>query len=257
MPDPLTEQIAQWQTTNKLSVAPKRSSSLDPTIGPSNRMIKKVAQANLNKEKKRIYDKERIKKPEYKEKKRENRLQRLSYDQNYPIDIVPRNYNNPVRRHKLMLSDQECITITAFKNLYIASNLICSLSGVKLISQPHSAYQWSPDRIDSSRGYEPGNVRIVAFELNVAPTYKFEILREYDRRSSHDVKRNENELNLLTSSLRFIRIINQLIAKAITRVDKWKTKITFSRRIPDNNGSLISLTTKDITTVGSMFLYQY
>ena len=152
-----------------------------------------------------------------------------------------------------MWSDQECITQSAFKNLYIASYLICSLSGVKLNSQPHSAYQWSPDRIDSSRGYEPGNVRIVALELNVAPTYTFEILREYVRRSSHDVKKNENELNLLTSSFRFIQKINLLISNANIRVNNWKTKITLSRRIPDKNGSLISLTTNDIK---NMYLRQ-
>ena len=104
---------------------------------------------------------------------------RFGYDPNYQIDIVPRNYNNlAVRQAHLFPNKTDLITFDQFRQLYNDSNLICALSGFLLNSQPHSAFQWSPDCIDSSKGYVLGNICFVALELNVCPTYTVNLLQE-------------------------------------------------------------------------------
>ena len=63
----------------------------------------------------------------------DTQFKRNGYDPNSPIDIVVRNYNNLHARHKKFFSDQECITLTYFKQLNDNADLISALSGVKTI----------------------------------------------------------------------------------------------------------------------------
>ncbi len=91
-------------------------------------------------------------------------------------------------------------------------------------SQPHSAYQWSPDRIDPSKGYIIGNVRVVALELNSSPTYTHEVLKEYVYRSEHDVPRDESDLESISKSKVFIKAAKLLLKYTSKRAANWSSK---------------------------------
>ncbi len=176
-----------------------------------------------------------------------SRDRRFGYDPNYQIDIVPRNYNNlAVRQAHLFPNETDLITFDQFRQLYNDSNLICALSGVLLNSQPHSAFQWSPDRIDPFKGYVLGNIRIVALELNVCPTYTVDILQEYVQRSIKDIERSSNELNEIINSDLFKKKFKNVIKYASAHVREMRTKTTLSRRQPDENGSLMTIESSDI-----------
>jgi hypothetical protein len=43
---------------------------------------------------------------------------------------------------------------------------ICAISGIQFVEEPHHAFSRSLDRIDSSKGYTPDNVRWVCYKLN-------------------------------------------------------------------------------------------
>ena len=60
------------------------------------------------------------------------------------------------------------ITPAYFLDLVASTNGKCSVTGIDFESSPRSPFAASLDRVVSSKGYEPGNIRIICHVLNVA-----------------------------------------------------------------------------------------
>ena len=170
------------------------------------------------------------------------------------INYQTNTYNNMAQRHVrenytgLVMSREE------FGQVCELSGLVCALSGVVLINGPFKAFQWSPDRIDTIKGYVVGNVRIVALELNVAPTYTPEILKEYAYKSSNDIARSFEQLRFIQTSELFAQTARKLLISANNHVSNMQNAATtINRRKLDENRSLMSLLVNDIN---SMFMDQ-
>ena len=147
----------------------------------------------------RIIDQSRV----YYQENRERISERRSvyYQENRDFKTI--QYTNMVSRHKNYSYNQIVMTREEFINLYNSSSLVCALSGVALVDGPFNAFQWYPDRIDTSQGYVVGNVRVVALELNVHPTYSPQEQYKYCFKSLHDIERSPQELQLIEGSLLF------------------------------------------------------
>lgn len=65
------------------------------------------------------------------------------------------------------------ITLTHIRDLFIRANGKCELTGIKFSNEVHAGSgkrPWAPsiDRRESSKGYEPDNVRLVCISVNIA-----------------------------------------------------------------------------------------
>ena len=134
-----------------------------------------------------------------------------------------------------------------FEQLYNSSGLECALSSINLVNGPFASFQWSLDRIDNSQGYVVGNVRIVALEFNVYPTYTPAILHEYASRSLSDITRSSQELESIKSCEIFKQKAFDLLRSAIGHVCVMQNAETaINRREKIENGSLMTLQLNDI-----------
>jgi hypothetical protein len=69
------------------------------------------------------------------------------------------------------------ITAAYLTELMVENKGCCALTGVTLSFKQHSKWQASLDRIDDDQGYHPGNVRMVALEVNTAKEWTREKIR--------------------------------------------------------------------------------
>jgi hypothetical protein len=96
---------------------------------------------------------------EYNKRKREER----QYDPELFVRDVMDRVRESARTRDLELDiDKDYI-----RQLLIESNGVCSMSGVKLSTMHNDPNKASIDRIDSSKGYIKGNVRVVATRSNL------------------------------------------------------------------------------------------
>lgn len=74
-------------------------------------------------------------------------------------------------RSKAIQRNKECISVDALETLWFAQQGKCALTGWELtmeLGKGNIPTNCSLDRIDSSKGYEPGNVQLVCRAANIA-----------------------------------------------------------------------------------------
>ena len=90
-----------------------------------------------------------------------------------------------MRRKTAIRKWGSCLTLQELTTLTLASDGRCALTGLQFARRPSSPrhpFSISVDRIESSRGYEPGNVRVILLAVNLAMSHWGEnALREISR----------------------------------------------------------------------------
>lgn len=84
-----------------------------------------------------------------------------------------RRTHSHMRRKARLRGWGQCLTLEELTRLVLASDGKCALTGISfaLRGAPRDPFSISIDRIDSAKGYVPGNVRVVLLAVNIAMSH--------------------------------------------------------------------------------------